>query len=469
MTAHDTLLATLHKRLAALEAEVHTLRTENARLHAELQAANQRVAELEAENERLREAVKQLQRAPFQPRRRRQSQRKTDPSGSGKRSGRKPGHTGSGRPRPERIDDRERVSVGDQCPDCGTAFTGKGVVRERIIEDIEPVRPTRVVCYEIERRWCPHCHAYKEAPVTAALPHHRLGLHVMLFVVYQKVALGLSYGKIRCELATYFGLRVSKGQLSNLVAEVARLFGPAYTRLIHLLRKQAAVHVDETGWRINGDNHWLWVFISEVVTLYVVSHSRGSKVPKALLGPDFEGSVISDFYSAYSPLDYKKGKCWAHLLRDAHALIEGKPPPDPERLQFQQQLHQLFLDMGLALEACSLEATARETLYQDMRQRLHDFAQRPWSDADCQRLARRILKYLADLLLWLRDPQVAATNNAAERALRPAVVTRKTSFGSHSKQGALDFARLLSLVRTWEQQGLDFFSFAYALLSQPSS
>lgn len=359
--------------------------------------------------------------------------------------------------------------MGLHCPDCGELLTGAGVTRERIIEDIEPVRPSQVTCYKIERRWCPRCQSYKEAPVSAALPRHRVGFHVMLFVVYQKVALGLSYGKIRHELRTYFGLTLSKGELSNLVAEVAALFGPAYKRLIDLLRQQTHVHVDETGWRINGINHWLWVFVNDVITLYVVSHSRGSKVPKALLGADFEGSVVSDFYSAYTPLDYDKGKCWAHLLGDSHALLEGRAPPDAERQSFHQQLHQLFLDMGLALEQVKLDDAAREHVVQEMRQRLQAFAQQAWTDADCQRLAKRILKHLDELVLWLHDPEVDATNNAAERALRPAVVTRKTSFGSHSKKGALDFARLLSVICTWEQQGQDFFSTAHGLLSQSCS
>ncbi|MGC9523847.1 MAG: IS66 family transposase, partial [Anaerolineae bacterium] len=443
----------LQAQLAALQAEVQELRAENARLRDE--------------NQRLREELKALKQAPFKPRRRRKSQRK-DPT-KRQQQGRKAGHAGSGRSRPTRIDRTEYIAVGDQCPDCGEHLTGEGLKRERVIEDIEPVRPTQVTCYEIERRWCPCCRTYKEAPVADALPRHRLGLNVMLFVVYQKVALGLSYGKIRQELATYFGLQVSKGQLSNIVAEVADFFGPAYARLIEVLRQQAAVHVDETGWRVNGDNHWLWVFISDVVTLYILSHSRGSLVPKALLGSEFDGSVISDFYSAYSPLEYTKGKCWAHLLRDAHQLIEGKPPPDPERLEFKEDLHHLFLEMGLALEQVALDEAAREALYQEMRERLQAFAQRSWSEADCCRLARRIKKHLDDLLLWLRDPAVEATNNAAERALRPAVITRKTSFGSHSKKGALDFARLLSLIRTWEQQGHDFFSTAHGLLSQPCS
>lgn len=450
-------------QLTALQTEVATLQAENARLRSELQAAQAHITELETELQQLRDELNQLKQAPFKPRRRRKSQRKSADRTQG---GRQAGHPGSGRKRPERVDRTVRISAGDHCLDCGTPLTGDGVIRERIVEDIEPVRPTLVTCWEIERRWCPKCRTYHEAPVTAALPRHRLGLNTMLFVVYQKVAIGLSYGKIQRELETYFGLRVSKGELSNMVSEVAALFGPAYQHLIALLRKQTAVHIDETGWRINGDNHWLWVFISDVVTLYVISHSRGSKVPKALLGTEFDGSVISDFFSAYSPLTYQKAKCWAHLLRDAHGLVNGKPPPDPERLTFKEELHTLFLEMGEALEPIAEDEQAREALAEEMKARLHAFAMQPWTDADCQRLADRIVKYLDDLVLWLRDPDVKATNNAAERALRPAVITRKTSFGSHSKKGALDFARLLSLIKTWEQHGHDFFSFALQLLAE---
>jgi hypothetical protein len=443
----------LQAQLAALQAEVQELRAENARLRDE--------------NQRLREELKALKQAPFKPRCRRKSQRK-DPT-KRKQQGRKAGHKGSGRSRPTRVDRTAQIAVGDHCPDCGEPLTRAGVQRERFVEDIEPVRPTQVTRYEIERRWCPCCRTYKEAPVVEALPHLRLGLNVMLFVVYQKVALGLSYSKIQRELATYFGLQVSKGQLSNIVTEVAARFGPAYRGLIEVLRQQAAVHVDETGWHVNGANHWLWVFISDVVTLYALSHSRGSRVPKALLGSEFEGSVINDFYSAYSPLDYTKGKCWTHLLRDAHKLIEGQPPPDPERLEFKEDLHHMFLEMGLALEQVALDEAARETLYQELRERLQTFAQRSWQDDDYCRLAARILKYLDDLLLWPRDPAVKTTNNAAERALRPAVITRKTSFGSYSKKGPLDFACLLSVICTWEQQGHDFFSTAHGLLLQSCS
>src|SRR4029434_9367990 len=127
----------------------------------------------------------------------------TDEVTPAKQRGRAVGHVGSSRARPSHIDQTQPIPAPHTCPDCGTAFTGRGTTRTRVIEDIELLRPTVVTKYLIERRWCPRCRTYHEDAVTAALPRHRLGLHVLLFVVYQKVALGLSYSKIRHELQTY--------------------------------------------------------------------------------------------------------------------------------------------------------------------------------------------------------------------------------------------------------------------------
>ncbi len=447
---------------AALEEALADKKRLESRL-AELQAI---VAHLDNENERLTADRNDLKQAPFKSRRCSSSNQKASPAS---RRGRPRGHPGQGRSRPERIDRTERIEIGDSCPDCGSCFTGETQLRSRVVEDIEPVRPTIVTRYEIERGWCPTCRTYKENPVTAALPRYRLGLHLMLFVVYQKVALGLSYGKIKRELATYFGLSVSRQTLQAMVSEVARLFGPAYKQLIDLMRQQAVLHVDETGWRVDGANHWLWIFVNDMVTLYVISRSRGSKVPKALLGQAFEGVVVSDFFSAYSPLEYEKAKCWAHLLRDSRELIKGQPPPDSDRPRFHHDLHHLFLQMGVALEKVAADETGPQQLYQQMRARLLAFAQQEWQDPDCQRLAARIEKHLEELLLWLRHPDVGPDNNEAERELRPAVITRKTSFGSRSRQGAHAFAVLLSLIRTWERQGDDFFSLGQDILSAACS
>ena len=450
-----------------LRAALADTMAENARLKVQLQETQEALMSLIAEKERVEFELNEIKQVPFKSRKKGSAEKET--SAQPKKRGRRSGHKGSGRSRPKRVDISEFVPVGEHCPDCQATFSGYGVERERTVEDIEPVRPTIVTRYVIERRWCPACRAYKESPVTSALPRHRLGLQVMLFVVYQKVGLGLSVGKVKRELSTYFGLQVSRGTIINILTEVSRMFGPAHARLIRLMRRQSALHIDETSWPVDGDRHWLWIFINDLVTLFVVSRSRGSKVPKALLGDDFDGVVISDFFSAYSPLKAEKAKCWAHLLRAGHGLTKGHPPIDEERLQFHQQLHTLFLEMGLALEEAAADETQRAQVYREMRAKLLALAQHDWQDPDCRRLAKRILKYLDDLLLWLSNPDVTPDNNQAERGLRPAVVTRKTSFGSRSKLGAHTFARLLSLIRTWESQGLDFFETARSTLTNPGS
>jgi transposase len=462
-------LAALHYELAAVRAERDQLRglladlqASQMQLRAQLADTQAQLAAVEAERHQTRQELLDLKRKPFTARS--QSDTTTPP----KPRGRPFGHAGSSRPRPTRIDHIQAIPAGDTCPDCGTSFSGKGITRERVVEDIVLVRPTVITKYVIERRWCPSCRTYHEDAVAEALPRHRLGLHVVLFVVYQKVALGLSYGKIQRELRSYFGLRLSAGELPGMVAEVAALFGPAYARLLQLMRQQAAIHVDETSWRVDGVPHWLWVFVNDVVALYVVSRSRGSKVPQAVLGPDFDGVVVSDFFSAYSPLEVEKAKCWSHLLRDSYDYAKGQDA-DSERTRFHRTLHALFVEMGLALEQVQAEQPGREHLYTEMRTKLWRFASEHWQSWQCQQLAERIKKYLDDLVVWLIDPAVEPTNNAAERALRGAVVTRKTSFGSRSKRGAHAFARMLSIIMTWDRQGKDFFSTAHQVLTDAHS
>jgi transposase len=469
--APDCAVARLQAELTAVRVELDAIRAERdqlrglladlqasqVQLRAQLADSQAQLAAVEAERQETRQELVDLKRKPFTAR------SQSDTTTPAKSRGRPFGHAGSSRPRPTRIDHIQAIPAGDTCPDCGTAFSGKGTTRSRVVEDIVLVRPTVITKYVIERRWCPSCRTYHEDAVTEALPRHRLGLHVLLFVVYQKVALGLSYGKIQRELRAYFGLTLSAGELPSMVAEVAALFGPAYARLLQLMRQQAAIHIDETSWRVDGVPHWLWVFVNDMVALYVVSRSRGSKVPQALLGADFDGVVISDFFSAYSPLEVEKAKCWAHLLRDSHDYAKGQDA-DSERTRFHRTLHALFVEMGLALEQVQAEEAGRHRVYEEMREKLWRFATEHWRTWQCLQLAERIKKYLDDLVVWLKDPAVDPTNNAAERALRGAVVTRKTSFGSRSKRGAHAFARMLSIIMTWERQGKDFFTTAHEAL-----
>ena len=89
-----------------------------------------------------------------------------------------------------------------------------------------------------------------------------------------------------------------------------------YERLHLFLRLAPAVHMDETSWRVDGKNRWLWALLDDRHTLFHVDKSRGSKVVQKLLGEVFGGTLVTDFYSAYGQMDCRKQKCLVHLLRE---------------------------------------------------------------------------------------------------------------------------------------------------------
>jgi zinc-finger binding domain of transposase IS66 len=185
------MVAQLQAELLALRAELASVRAERdqlcglladlhasqVQLRAQLADTQAQLAAVEAEREQTRQELVDLKRKPFSTRSR------SDDTAPPKPRGRPSGHVGSGRVRPTRSDQIQTISAGDACPDCGTAFTGIGTTRSRVVEDIVLVRPTVITKYVIERRWCPSCRSYHEDAVTQALPRHRLGLHVLLFVV----------------------------------------------------------------------------------------------------------------------------------------------------------------------------------------------------------------------------------------------------------------------------------------------
>jgi transposase len=219
------------------------------------------------------------------------------------------------------------------------------------------------------------------------------------------------------------------------------------------MRASPHVHVDETGWRIDGKNFWLWAFTDPTFTLYHVDASRGGKVPLKLLGKAFGGTVIADFYGAYDRLNGNKQRCLTHLLREVKDLGEtDRSFADcplsrklsrwcKEALRLKKQWDE-FPDASYEMKASGLE------------DRLDQLVGMKWEHADARRLCKRLVRHRQELTRFLWDEKLDGTNNAAERALRPAVVMRKITGGSRSEHGAAAWAKLASLLRTADQRNL---------------
>ena len=250
------------------------------------------------------------------------------------------------------------------------------------------------------------------------------------------------------------GLKVSPAAVNKQMGRLSKWLEGEYDRLKLVLRAAGVVHADETGWRIDGQNGYLWTLTNDTHTLYHVNRSRSGKVIADLLGEAFGGTLISDFYAVYDQFDCPQQKCLTHLLRELRDTV-GKNPKLADHVFFRRCKSLTQEMLRLKQRQTTLSKSAYAGQVKSVETRLGNLGRKEWNQADADRLSGRLRKYRDKLTTFLHDPQVDGTNNAAERALRPAVVMRKITGGSRSESGAQAWAILASVMRTAEQQGHD--------------
>jgi hypothetical protein len=250
------------------------------------------------------------------------------------------------------------------------------------------------------------------------------------------------------------GLTLSPAAVCKQLGRLGRWLSGQYERLQLVLRAAGVVHADETGWRTNGQNGYLWTLTNAQHTLYHVDRSRGGKVIADLLGEAFGGTLVSDFYAVYDQFDCPQQKCLTHLLRELREAVQKRPELASHTFFLRcKQLVQEMLRLKRRRKRRSRAEYDRQV--KSAETRLRNLGAKSWGDADADRLAARLRKYEGRLTTFLHERKVDGTNNAAERALRPAVVMRKITGGSRSESGARAWAILASVMRTAQQQGRD--------------
>lgn len=382
-----------------------------------------------------------------------------------KKPGRKIGHQAALRPMPAKIDHHLQVPLSTDtsrravCPHCQCSLSRLRRHR-RIVEDLIP-SAVQTTCYHTQSGFCPHCRKRVESkapeqPPAANVPHGQLGINALTTAAILRVRHRLPFRQIAQLLKDMPGLSISPGGLVKQIKRLSRWLDGKYQELIRQMRASPHVHVDETGWRIDGKNFWLWAFTDPTFTLFHVDESRGGKVPLNLLGKAFGGTVIADFYGAYDRLKGDKQRCLTHLMREVKET--GENDPSFADCPLSRKLLRWCSDaLRLKKRWSDLDHAKYEIKASRLEDRLDVLMKMKFEHADAQRLCKRLVRYREELTRFLWDEKLDGSNNAAERALRPAVIMRKITGGSRSRDGAAAWAKLASLLRTADQRKLGVF------------
>ncbi len=372
---------------------------------------------------------------------------------SGKKRGGQPGHRRALRPLapPEKVSQvvDHRPSA---CRHCGATLSGVDPTpRRHQLAELPPIEPT-VVEHRLHRLRCAACGRSTRAPWPATQPRGQFGprLHAVLSLL----AGGYRLGKraVQQLAADLFGLTLSLGMVSKLERQTARALEAPVAELLEHVRGQN-LHVDETGWRENRRRAWLWVAVAEHATVFRIAASRSAAAARELLGEHFARVAVCDRFRGYLWLPQVQ-LCWAHLRRDFQAMIDrgGASRPIGEELLFLS--HVLFEWWHRVRDG----TMARSTFQRRLRPLRRDvgLALRRGAGCGCARTEATCRDVLADerwLWTFVGQAGLEPTNNAAERALRHAVLWRQSSFGTDSSTGSRFAERLLSVAATCRQQG----------------
>jgi hypothetical protein len=272
--------------------------------------------------------------------------------------------------------------------------------------------------------------------------------------------LGITMRTTCAILRCHFGLQLTPGGLSQALVRVARTLQAPFAALQETARGSRAIHADETSWWLGGHSAWLWVFTNQELTLYTVDN-RSQEVVRRILGDEYAGVLISDCLASYDPHPGRKSKCCAHHLK---AISEAlRQAPDSVFLSRVRAL--LKAAMLLHKVRDKLDAGQYQRHVAHLQRGLDELLAPTYSHPEEERIANRLRKQRPHLLTFLEVPDVAPTNNLAERQLRPAVIARKLSCGNKTEAGKQCFEVLASLAATCAQQGRSFAGFVAAWMS----
>ena len=367
-----------------------------------------------------------------------------------KRGGARRGHPGHGR---QAVDESEAdrvvdIDIGDTCPECGGELGESKGLRSRTVIDIQPVKIKKTV-YRIWRRKCTQCGRISQGKVPGVLPKSLFGNELLSHITAQHYIYGTPLGRLEVQLGIGIGSMI--GSLHRL----GRLFGDIPEKLILEYRESLVRHADETGWRNDGRSGYSWLFCTKKISIFRFRNTRSSKIPLEVLGiKKLPGVLVVDRYNAYNKAPAALQYCYAHLLRDVENL-EKEFPENTEINCFVSTFAPLLTQaMRLRSQDISDKRFYQETLI--LKKKILRVVRKSAKHPGIQRI-QDIFRHNAHRMYhWVKNRDVPAENNFAERELRPTVIARKVSFGSQSDEGARTREILMTVLHTLKKRTPDF-------------
>ena len=377
---------------------------------------------------------------------------------SGKQRGAQPGHKGQRRerhPHDARLSVASHYPVSD-CPCCGGKVLAHAKpYRVHQVFDLPEVSYV-VTEHHVFRGTCTRCIATAQGALPETVSDTQMGPNLLSYIALQSGQFHQSISQIQQQLKQHFGLRFSRGAISEAQGRVSAMLTPTHQAIKQQVQTASHLHADETRHQRGGERRWMWMALSKVAVCFMTAYGRSQDAAKRLLGLAPEGVLVTDQYAGYRFIDPSQRQlCWAHVARNVAAIADSSESvnqPIGSRLV-------LLADAVFRVRHRWENGQLNKAQYLRRLRRCRQswLKQLERGAMLCSKRYRGRCRLLIqdDEMLWrfMSDDDIALTNNEAERALRGYVLWRKGSYGVWSHRGEQFRQRILSLVETAKRLG----------------
>lgn len=439
------------QRISELEAKNTELEAENAELRAMVAQLMDRIAELEA---KLGQDSSNSGKPPSSDPSWRKKKPEAKKDKKKRRRGGQKGHKKSERALvPVEEVDALHLLVPETCRCCGEKLAGEDPEPHRHqVTELPPVKPV-VTEYQLHTLPC-GCGKTTRAKLPDGVPEGMFGPRLMATVAMLTGTYRLSKREVVRVMAELFGVTVGLGMVSKLERKMSEALLAPVRGALEYVRSQLSVGMDETGWTEAKQRAWLWAAVTPLVTVFHIAKSRGSQVARELLGEGWGGFLTTDRFSAYSFHEVRRRQvCWAHLKRDFQAMVDRGGRGSRIGMWLKAAARDVAhawrraRDGTLGREAFASRIGVLKAQVEDLLE-----AGTRCTGTKTAGVCKSIQKVEDALWTFAEAEGVEPTNNASERALRPAVLWRKGSFGTDSERGSRYVERMLTAVTSLRKQ-----------------
>ncbi len=359
-------------------------------------------------------------------------------------------HTGHSREshNPQSVITQEIVCSETNCPVCGSQLDDKGFsnrsVTDLVSDELEKKN------YKVQKKYCSKCHKVYKGTLAGVLPKSLYGNQLISRMAAYHYLHGIPIGRIS-EMTG-----VCEGSIAHVFKRLSDLLAGVMQLLISEYQQSPVKHADETGWRVDGQNAYTWLFATDTISIFCCGKSRSGSIAREILGSRGEkqvGTVVVDRYAGYNKVACNIQYCYAHLIRDVKDL-QKRHPKNEEVKSF---VSALVPEMSKAIQLRN--KPINDVTFDERAQKIKNKIQYIInSDAKYEgiRTIQDLFRTNAHRMYhWASDRNIPADNNRAERDLRPTVVARKVSFGSFSETGTKTREILTSILQTLKKRHRD--------------